>query len=372
MSKKIFLICGSDEFAVKTKSHSIIESLCGKDFEQNPALEIIHGDTEEKMSPSRLLAQIIEAIFTPPFLSEKKVVWAKNFQFEFITGKAQKSKSKKEDEKEGIFEDFLNVLKAELPENIQLVLTIFNVDKRSVLYKTCSKKAELFEFEKIGVDTKNIDGIISQYIREKSSELGIKITKEAEDFICEACGANYSRVNSELEKIAAYISPREEANLVDCLQICSMTPELASWAFTEAIGKRDVKAAIKSLDILLTPKNPENRMLYSIISLFTDISHIKIAEKVLKLENCLRFPEFDYKLKNINGTLKEKFSWLNIFSMNSYRAFKLLEQSRNFSECEIANAFKQILETNKSLVSGTPNPRIELENLAITLCKKNK
>ena len=58
--------------------------------------------------------------------------------------------------------------------------------------------------------------------------------------------------------------------------------------------------------------------------------------------------------------------------MNSYRAFKLLEQSRNFSECEIANAFKQILETNKSLVSGTPNPRIELENLAITLCKKNK
>lgn len=376
-SKNIYLICGDDQFAVKNKSRDVIASICGENFEENPALEIIHGDPEEKVNPANLAGQIIEAVFTPPFLSDEKIVWAKNFSFESITGKSEKTDSGKQSKKKNspsdeVFEKLIDLIKDGLPEKVILVLTVFPMDKRSTFYKVCAKSAEVYEFEKLSLETKNLSGILSGQIDSYARKLRINISTEAKNFLVEACGANHSRIINELEKIAAYIYPKTKAELDDCMEICSMTPELASWAFSEAIGKKDIKSAIKALEILITPKNPENKVLYSIIGLFTDLARIKVAAKALKLDKCNRYPEFDYELKNIAPELKEKYAWTSIFSMNPYRAFKLFEQSQRFSEKEFAEAFKKLLETNKALVSSAANPRLELENLAIQLCKTNK
>ncbi len=66
--------------------------------------------------------------------------------------------------------------------------------------------------------------------------------------------------------------------------------------------------------------------------------------------------------------IREKYSWSAIFSMNPYRAFKIHEQASKIPPRKFADAFQEILRTNKALVSGAANPRLELENLAVKLC----
>ncbi len=373
--KKLYLITGNDEFAVKNKSRSIIASLCGDNFEENPALEIIHGDSDEKISPLKLMGNIIEAIATPAFLSTEKILWIKNFDFETITGKSSGTvkKTKKSDKGEKsdfeVFEQFVEIIKTTPPEGIKIVMSIFGMDKRSALYKACQKNTELYEFEKIGLDTKNLREILSKHIEIVCVEIGIKISSDAKSFLIEACGASHSRITNELEKITSFIYPQKEASLEDCLQICSMTPEMASWAFSEAIGRRDLSAAMKALDILLTPKNPEIAILYSLIGLFSDMAQIKVAVDELGLKKCFRYSDFEERLRSSPLEIKEKFAWCKIFSMNPYRVFKIHEQCAKIPSHNFAKAFKWILKANKALVSGAVNPRLELENLAIKLCE---
>ncbi len=375
--KKIYLISGDDEFAVKNKSRAIIASLCGDNFEENPALEIIHGDSDEKANPSKLMGDIAEAIATPPFLSSEKIVWIKNFDFEIINGKSisagKRTKKEEDGEKQGgkAFERLVEIINNGPPEGTRIVMSIFGVDKRSKIYKACQKNAEIFDFEKIGLDTKNLQEILSGHIDESCRELGLKILPEARSFIIEACGASHSRITNEIEKIASFIHPRNEATLEDCLQICSMTPEMASWAFSDAIGRKDLPAAMKALDILLTPKNPEISILYSLINLFSDMAQINAVSDEIGIKNCFRYPDFDQKVRNCPAEAKSKFGWSKIFSMNPYRAFKLYEQCSKIQPQMFAYAFRNILNANRSLVSGAVNPRLELENLAIKLCAKN-
>jgi DNA polymerase III delta subunit len=57
-----------------------------------------------------------------------------------------------------------------------------------------------------------------------------------------------------------------------------------------------------------------------------------------------------------------------LLSYHPYRAFKLYEQAKIFTNREMANNFSALLEANKELVSGNSNPRIVLENLILKVC----
>jgi DNA polymerase III delta subunit len=366
---KIYLITGDDEFAVKNKAYSIVKSLCGGALPEDVhSIETIHGDPDEKKSPLELMQEIIEAIFTSSLFSSDKIIWIKNFDFETITGKTLKTKEQEKDF-EGLSGKFITALKSGLPDGITLVMSIFSMDKRSVLYKACSKTGEIHEFEKISIEMKNLPEILGAHISDKCSELGILLDSDARDFLIETCGANYAGIINELEKIAAAIYPEKNASIENCLDICSMTPELASWAFADAIGKKDLRSALKFLDILITPKTTELSMLYSLIGLFTDMLQIKIAAKKLGIRPNCDFSHFKSRLESAGTDAKAELMANKIFSMHPYRAFKIFLQSEKNSDKAFALAFREILKTNKFLVSsGSESKRVELESLATKLC----
>ena len=44
----LYLISGTDEFTIRKKASEVLGALCGTPPEENPNLEIMHGDSTEK------------------------------------------------------------------------------------------------------------------------------------------------------------------------------------------------------------------------------------------------------------------------------------------------------------------------------------
>jgi DNA polymerase-3 subunit delta len=361
---KIHLITGGDEYAVKSKTRDIITSLCGKDFESNPCLEIIHGDSDE-MKPTQALGLIIESAATPAFLGSAKTIWLKNLDFEKI------SKAKESDELEEKMETFLSLLKAGLEDDTTLVMSVFSVDRRSSFFKTCQKAGEIHFFEKVDIMSKDWNDKLRSVIHDTCRKNGMRISEDAVAFVSETAGVDVGRVQSEMDKLFAYVSPNTSISIDDCKKICSRTPEMAAWAFSNALASRNLSEAIETLNILANmPKNPEIKVIFTVIGTFQDMIKIKAAAEKLSIRPRAQYNEFSAKLQSASPAVKMEIKDETIFKMNPFRAWKVFSSAENFSGKELSRILTEILKANKSLVSGAFSPRMELEALAIKICRK--
>ena len=364
---KLYLITGSDEYASKSKAREIIISLCGKDYESDPCLEIIHGDNDG-IKPVQAISMIVESLSTPAFLGAKKTVWLKNLDFEKI------SKLKDSEEFEEIMESFTDALKKELPGDTDLILSILSVDRRSALFKACQKSGEVHFFEKVDIMSKDWNEKLRSVIYESCRDNKVRISEDAVAFVSETASVDAGRVKSELQKLFAYITPRNEISLADCKDICSRTPETAGWSFSNALGERNLKEAIGILNVFVNmdSKNPEMKVIYAVMNHFQDLIKIKAAAQKLSIRPRSQYNDFSSKVQSASPEVKNSMNDNTIFKLNPYRAWKIFESSERFTDKELASIISEVLEVNKALVSGATVPRMELEALAIKICRKNR
>ena len=78
MSGQLHIFSGSDNFSIKESVTKFIRKLCGDSPEDNPALEIIRGDSDTEKYDA-LLDQLINSVTTPPFLTPEKIIWLRHF-----------------------------------------------------------------------------------------------------------------------------------------------------------------------------------------------------------------------------------------------------------------------------------------------------
>ncbi len=359
---KIHLITGGDEYAVKNKARDIITGLCGKDFESDPCLEIIHGDSDD-MKPPQALSLIIESAATPAFLSSAKTIWLKSLDFEKIV------KLKDSEEFEEKMEAFLTLLKTGLADDTTLVMSVFSVDRRSSFFKVCQKAGEVHFFEKVDIMSKDWNDKLRSVIHDACRKNGMRISEDAAAFVSETAGVDVGRVQSEMDKLFAYVSPSTSISIDDCKKICSRTPEMAGWAFSNALSEKNLSEAIETLNILANmPKNPEIKVIYTVMGHFQDMIKIKAAAEKLSIRPRAQYNEFSAKLQSASPTVKMEIKDETIFKMNPFRAWKVFSASESFSDKDLARILTEILKANKSLVSGAFSPRMELEALAIKIC----
>ena len=368
---KIHLITGGDEYAVKNKTRDIITSLCGKDFEGNPCLEIIHGDGDD-IKPFQAFGLIMESAATPAFLGSAKTIWLKNLDFEKISKAKDADDPKKKKELEEKLESFLAFLKAGVADDTALVMSVFSVDRRSSFFKTCQKAGDIHFFEKVDVMSKDWNDKLRSVIHDACRKNGMRISEDAVAFVSETAGVDVGRVQSEMDKLFAYVSPNTSISLDDCKKICSRTPEMAGWSFSNALSSKNLSEAIETLNIIanMDSKSPEIKIIYMVMGHFQDMIKIKTAAGKLSIRPRAQYNEFSTRLQSASPEVKMEIKDETVFKMNPFRAWKVFSASENFSDTDLARILTEILKANKSLVSGAFSPRMELEALAIKICRK--
>lgn len=167
------------------------------------------------------VAQVISSIRQPAFMGGAKTVWLKQFtgfdqepagRLEPAKSKSRKKGGDEEDEEKtqepdplGLKKLALYLKKNPLPEDIFLILEGADCDPDKNLAKLCRElgSAEFFNTVKLG--RKGWQDDVKKCIAEAAARKGITVSYEAREMLVEALGGDTSLIESELEKLAAYM-----------------------------------------------------------------------------------------------------------------------------------------------------------------------
>ncbi|MCF6176429.1 MAG: DNA polymerase III subunit delta [Victivallaceae bacterium] len=362
-ANRLFLISGDDEFAIKAKSRDLIRELCGNEPENNPDLEIIIGDSDE-LKPDEILVSLLSALTTPPFLSPQKFIWLKHFTHfkSILGGKARVAVTE-------LMDKVTAFIKNGIPEDIVFIIDGPELDQRKAFSKACKKTGELFFFKKTDIADKEFTQNQFQRIDDICRKAGKQIDRRAMQFLVETVGGDSGRLQMELDKIICFVDDNQGITLDVCQKIASRTPEALSWEFANCLTERKLASAFEVIAILVEQMRATGRnsglelaLLSQAVRVFQEMIQTKSAMVQLNISR----PNKSY-FYSIPDEIKQQYPDNTLLKLHPFRAFKMCENATQFTDRELGNALRVLIDTNRKLVSGGSEPRIALEQLVVAI-----
>lgn len=233
----VHVIIGEDDFLVGETAKKMIGDGVG--------LEVI--DSMNSSNADLQLKDIREAdasFSTPPFLDPKKVTWWKNVHF--LPGGGKKGAS--EEVKEALEKFAKKLSESPLQENQHFILSGPHLLKTSVFAKTLATAAEMVVFaaEKPWEAAKNA----AVRVIDLAKEMGLSFAPGVAEKFVSVVGTDTRSLMSELGKMRDYLG--NEKPTIDAAAVAEITSqgfgvEPVVWDVTDAIGKRDLNAALEAM-----------------------------------------------------------------------------------------------------------------------------
>ena len=233
----LHIIIGEDDYLVGETAKKVIGDGVG--------LEVIDSMTATNAELQMKDLRAAEASFdTPPFLDPKKVTWWKNVHF--LPGGGKKDSS--EEVKEALEKFARKLVAASLPENQHFILSGPKLLKTSIFAKTLQAAAEMVVFaaEKPWEAAKN--AVVR--VIDLAAEMGFKFEPWVAEKFVSSVGTDSRSLMSELGKIRDYLG--NEKSTIAATDVAEITSqgygvEPVVWDVTDAIGRRDLNAALTAM-----------------------------------------------------------------------------------------------------------------------------
>lgn len=233
----LHIIIGEDDYLVGETAKKVIGDGVG--------LEVIDSMTATNAELQMKDLRAAEASFdTPPFLDPKKVTWWKNVHF--LPGGGKKDSS--EEVKEALEKFARKLVAASLPENQHFILSGPKLLKTSIFAKTLQAAAEMVVFaaEKPWEAAKN--AVVR--VIDLAAEMGFKFEPGVAEKFVSIVGTDSRSLMSELGKMRDYLG--NEKSTIAATDVAEITSqgygvEPVVWDVTDAIGRRDLNAALTAM-----------------------------------------------------------------------------------------------------------------------------
>lgn len=133
--------------------------------------------------------------------------------------------------------------------DLQLIITATEINRATKFYKSADKYGMIVDIaeEKPWEKEKKL----LNWIMEKLSAEGKKITPQACQAILKQSGSDQSLLHQELEKLLCYVGNRNQITIQDISAICAHCNIETIWQLGEAIFRRDAASALRISKALL-------------------------------------------------------------------------------------------------------------------------
>ncbi len=363
MTCKIHLVSGNDEARIKLKAKELVEILSGGTTDPF-ALEVI--TRQETETADETLKRLILSYMSPPFFGEK-TIWLDDFP----AFKQENATSKSEIATQ--IRNLVELLSKNAAENINLVISGNDCDKRKALYKCCSKIGEVHLFNKPEKKNRNWQVEMNNIVQTQAKEMQMSIHPQALDYLVTCLGNDTQRVKPTLETLWCYSNGQNPINLSQVQNVISGNEAADAWIYSNALSKRDLESALSSLNILLSrEKDPEalvSRLLMQGSTLFHNFVQSKLIMQVLKLKNS---SQLESALKSLDeNTLKDYKTKYPIITFHPYRLKLIVEDSKRYSNKETLNAMDLLNTAMQKLFQNSSSKRLILESLTHRIISKS-
>ncbi len=237
------LIIGDDDFLVDEAAREVVGGV-----DDREEIDSSKSSTAELQLLDVKRAR--ESLFTPPFLSPRKVTWWRNVWFLPGGGEeALEGKKKVSDDVKKALEAFAAAWASfPMPENQAFVLSGPRLLKASVFYKTLAGHVEerFFASGKPWEAAREAERRVAAFAK----RLGLQFEGPALSQFVARVGTSSRALVSELGKMRDYLGPGEttiRSKDVAAITCSSGLDETEVWDVTDALGRRDLQATLCAL-----------------------------------------------------------------------------------------------------------------------------
>ncbi len=366
----IALIWGDEDFAVKQRARQLYDKWCGEVGGMDHELvDAAVGNASEAL---KALGKLREALQTLPFFGGGKVVWFKDCSF---LGDDRTSGS-------SAVTESLAALAAELKafrwEGVRLLVSAGKVDKRKTFYKTLEKLGSVEAFAGLSLDDRNWADQAEDLAYKKLKALKKEISSEALAKLVANVGPNAAQLNSEVEKLAAYVGASAEVELADVDAIVTRNKQARAFALADALGDRDLPKLLRTLDEELweirikVEKKSEIGLLYGLISKVRVMIFLQEMIKAGWLKADGDYNRFKSQLERVPADALPEDKRINPLAMNPYVLFRALPQAKRYSTAELIRAMDLLLQCNMKLVSSGLDESLVLQQTLTQIVRKEE
>lgn len=227
----------------------------------------------------------------------------------------------------------------------------------AILVLSCAQKKGM---EKLQAAVEAMDGMVNfsppterdapRWLQMRARQHRKTLSPHAASFLVEQAGVDLYRLQSELEKLVAYVGERERIEVEDVREAVTSQRSFTVFELLRYVGQNQTQKALSALrKLLLAGEQPlvilallarQIRILWQA----KDGAGRKISAADMNL--CLNLP----------ATVLRNY----------------IQQAENFSEAELYRIHRSIRETDLALKSTSTAPQLLLEALVLKLCRRKQ
>ncbi len=344
------LICGQDDHAISQRASTLFKQWSADcpDYEQ----EVVDGAAANVSEARQALARCLESLQTLSFFGTGKLVWFRHCHF---LGEDRMAESK--DVVEGLAAMIEEINQAG-EGRFRLLISAGKVDKRKSFFKQFQKLASVEVLD--GWDASKSDWVseAEQRVRAVFEMEGLHIEPEATSLLVQLVGPKPRQIEQETEKLLLYASYQEksQATADDVRQVVSRNKQARAFALGDALGSRDLQAAMRCLDEELWEVRQDRQrsaigLLYGLIAKVRTMILAKEMHQRGWLRPEKQFFRFKQQLEQVPRDAMPQDARFNPLKTNPFVLFRALNHSMAYQMSELIAAMQHLYRANYQLIS---------------------
>lgn len=317
--KPVYLITGDEDYLTDKLISALKKKLLAAGCEE--ADSYYSDRSSSGINPDELR----EKVYTPPFVSTRRLTMIKNSGLFSQSGNDAHDKTA-----------ILRKIIEEIPEFACLVIIETKIDKRKrPLFEPFALRGELVEVNR------QTDDSLCRWAAGILQKENLKITVSAISSLVDRCERNMRTLESEIKKIILYCRRSSICQIstetIDLICI----PDIRGSVFhmTDAIGLKRPDQALEILDKLISLKEPVTRIRFMMSRHFR---HLICAKELGSVDR-------------VSGKLK----------VMPFVARNLVKQSSKFQMNELLDIYDSCFESDMNVKSGRMEERLSMEWLLV-------
>lgn len=235
---RICVVTGSDDLGVKEGAAAWAKELA-------PAtewgLEVIDGWVDGADQMADAVRRVIEALDTPPFLADDKLVWFKN-----LTAPADEETGRGAATYEAL-DTLAEALARGVPDNVRLLVSAPGLDRRRAFFKALQGAGEVRIFDLAAQTGRRGDGTLENMAAEAFRGAGKDAEAAAVARLAALCGPDPWLLRVEAEKACLYAGDAPRVSVADVDEVVTPARTESHWDWCDAVVEGEVARALRLL-----------------------------------------------------------------------------------------------------------------------------
>jgi len=311
----VYLLTGEEEFLIQAATERLVRAAvdpAAKDFNYTLL------DSETATADS-----ILTAVESLPAFAERRLVVLKNAE-QLPAGEANRLAA---------------YLKNPCPTTC-FVCVAPKFDARRSFFQALKAQAAVVDCRPLS------DAQVTVWLKAQAKSLGRTISEDAVLFLKERVGRDLLPLQNELAKAALGGEDQKSIGLEDVQRTCGGSGEVSVFDLLNALAKRQMEPAVRTLTRLVEEGEPPLKILSTIGYRFRLIWKVKRAMHAGHTDSAL----------------------MRMFGLGHWVAAPVITAAKAYPEKDLRWAFQRFVETDAGLKGGALSPKLLLEVLVLDLC----